>query len=94
MKKNYLEMFKKDVEIALNAVRDAHKGYWPEPNTAQYKDEGEPPCEIGSERWYQRIEDILWVQFEGAYMYLDFLQSQGKIEDDDKEPEYDDGFEF
>lgn len=92
-KKDFIKMLKEDIKIGMEMIRDAHNGC-PDQEWCGNVVEGEPPCEIGSEEWYDRIEEILYIQFEGAYQYLDFLQSQGKVEDDDEEPEYDEGFEF
>lgn len=92
MKKDYIKMLREDIKIGMEMIRDAHNGC-PDQEWCGSIVEGEPPCEIGSEEWYNRIEEILYIQFEGAYMDLDFLQYEGKI-DNEPEIEYDDGFEF
>ena len=69
----YLNMFEEDAKNALLMIRDAHKGT---PNQEWNGEivEGEPPCEIFSDEWFNRIEDILYNQFQGAYQLLDFKE--------------------
>lgn len=74
----YLNMFEEDVRNALLMIRDVHEGT-PDQEWCGDVIEGEPPCEIGSDEWFDRVENILYNQFQGAYQLLDFLADSIKI---------------
>ena len=79
----YLNMFEEDVRNALLMIRDAHEGT-PDQEWCGDVIEGEPPCEIGSDEWFDRVENILYNQFQGAYQLLDFLADSIKIQEDNE----------
>ena len=79
----YLNMFEEDVRNALLMIRDAHEGT-PDQEWCGDVIEGEPPCEIGSDEWFDRVENILYNQFQGAYQLLDFLADNIKIQENNE----------
>ena len=82
-KYKYLNMFEQDARNALLMIRDAHEGT-PDQEWCGDVIEGEPSCEIGSDEWFDRVEDILYNQFQGAYQLLDFLADNIKIQENNE----------
>lgn len=68
----YLNMFEEDVKNALLMIRDAHEGC-PDQCCNGSVIEGEPPCEPFSDEWFDRVEEILYNQFQGMYGLADFF---------------------